>query len=442
MFKNKLLAALICALLFYPISSQADEALYLKLKGKVLGILSDGDQNASSYVDGRIPTDNLRKDTLTLVRFNGSKPVISTIEASNSVTATPESMALSADGKYAYVIERLKQKKDDTVFFWDLEAGNLLTIVDISEPGAPRITDKITLAANPESVRVSPDGKYVAVPSNTGNEAVVQIISVSNGKSTGVSSFKLADLGIKKSKGPRNGITQGIIDWHPSSKAIAVNIYTQNIVAFYQLDETADKVKLVPWGKPVQVGKDPYVGRFIPGGRYYVTSDWGRNLDQRRAETRLPKVPSEISVVQLDDWSKGENANHRKIGSAQTDRSAEGIAVSPDGRLIATSNMRETIIRNSKRFTREASVSLLTFDPETGKIENTGNTLYEGVLPEGITFDASGEYILAAVYEYHQPNDTKGGLEVFQIIRGDKPTLKHVGRIPSPRGTHHVEIAH
>ncbi len=442
MRKYTLLSSFIYLLLATILPVKADTALYAKLKGKVLGILSEGDQNASSYVDGLIPKDHPRKDILTLVRLNGDKPAISSIEASNSVTATPESMALSADGKYAYVVERLKQKNEGAVYFWDLRPGNILTIIDISKPDAPRVTDKVTLANNPESVRVSPDGRYVAVPSNTGTEAIIQIISVANGKSDGVFSFKLADLGIKKTKGQRGGITQGLIDWHPSSKAIAINIYTRDEVAFYKLDGDDKNLKLVPWGKPVKVGKDPYVGRFIPGGRYYVTSDWGRNLDQRSSETRLPKVPSEISVVRLDDLSTGSEAIHQKVGSTKTGRSAEGIAVSPDGRFIVTSNMRETIIWNSKRFTKEASVSLLTFDPETGKIQNVGNTLYEGVLPEGITFDASGEYVLAAVFEYHRPNEAKGGLEVFRITKGDKPELKHVGTIPSLRGTHHVEIAH
>jgi hypothetical protein len=64
---------------------------------------------------------------------------------------------------------------------------------------------------------------------------------------------------------------------------------------------------------------------------------------------------------------------------------------------------------------------------------------FEGVLPEGGAFDASGRHFLATVYEYDGAA-AGAGVEVWQVGPADRPGLRHLGRIAVPHGAHHVEI--
>ncbi|WP_246678364.1 MULTISPECIES: hypothetical protein [unclassified Mesorhizobium] len=88
-------------------------------------------------------------------------------------------------------------------------------------------------------------------------------------------------------------------------------------------------------------------------------------------------------------------------------------------------------------------MTLLTFDPDTGALVKIGDYPFEGVLPEGGAFDLTGDHFLATVFQGHEGADSEAGagLAVFRVIKGDLPTLKHIGRIPLPHGVHHVDLA-
>src|SRR3546814_9629142 len=84
-------------------------------------------------------------------------------------------------------------------------------------------------------------------------------------------------------------VTATNVQWHPSGRYLAVNLNTLNQVAFFQVDEAADgKLALRAWGEPVAVGADPFVGRFTPDGRYYLTADWGRDFSATTLDGRVP----------------------------------------------------------------------------------------------------------------------------------------------------------
>lgn len=225
------------------------------------------------------------------------------------------------------------------------------------------------------------------------------------------------------------------VAWHPSGRFLAVNLNTRNQVLFLSLRSDGEKFLPAPWGEPVKVGRDPFVGRFAPDGRHYITSDWGRNFDADTLAGRLPEAPSQLSVVRLAA-PDATAPRHRLVHSARSDQSAEGLAISGDGRLVATVNMRGTPFpEQSPRFQRRASVSLFRFDAAAGRLRKIADTQFTGVLPEGGTFDPSGKYFLASVFEYR--NTRGGGIEVFRV---EKDGLEHLGRIAMPHGLHHIAI--
>ena len=91
--------------------------------------------------------------------------------------------------------------------------------------------------------------------------------------------------------------------------------------------------------------------------------------------------------------------------------------MSPDGRLVATVNMRGTALDPaSARFDRQSSVTLMRFDPKSGTLERIANYLFDGVLPEGGSLDLSGEHFLATVFQYRE-GEAGGGVEVFRVLR-------------------------
>ncbi|MDK4717302.1 hypothetical protein [Rhizobium sp. CNPSo 4039] len=421
--------------------------LLRRINAGTVAAISDGDFMGQTYATGLLaPAEGDYRDLLTVLSITDGRVVTATLPISNSVTAAPEILALTPDGRTAFVTERLGERRSGNTTVRDLPPGNRLFAVDLDDKANPRLADTADVAVFPEALAVSPDGGRVAVVSNTAEASFVQIVRYAGGRFGNVTRFDLAALGVADdSPARRGGVTATNVQWHPSGRFIAVNINTQNRIAFFEVTEANNELALRPWGSPVEVGADPFVGRFTPDGRFYMTSDWGRNFTATDLAGRIPDSPSSISVVRLADVSEPvADARHERIARETTDVAAEGLAVSPDGRFVATVNMRGTAFSpESPRFQREATVTLLTFDPEAGALAKVADYPFEGVLPEGGTFDLKGDHFLATVFDGHgDPSpDAGAGLEVFRVVKGAQPTLERLGRIPLPRGVHHVAVA-
>lgn len=412
-----------------------------------IAVISDGDFVSGTYATTRLaPRDAGYRDLLTVLSIVGDKVVTGALPISNSVTAAPEILQLTRDGRTAFIAERLGERPEGGDTVRDLPPGRRLFAVDLSDGASPRLTDTVEIAAFPEALSVSPNGGRVAVVSNTPEASFIQIVGYSEGRFGPVARFDVAELGVTGSAStPRGGVTATNVHWHPSGQLLAVNINTQNRVAFFEVIDTNRAPALRLWGNIVEVGVDPFVGRFTPDGRYYLTSNWGRNFAATDLEGRIPETPSTISVLRLADLeASGGTVRHEVVGGTKTDLSAEGIAISPDGQLVATVNMRGTaFLPESARYEREASVTLLTFNPATGAIAKVADYPFEGSLPEGGAFDLTGDHFLATVFQGHLGSgpETGAGLEVFRVVKGVGPSLERVGRVPLPHGTHHVDLA-
>lgn len=413
-----------------------------KISGRYMAVISDGDFFASSYADGRIPSsnDSRYQDALTLITlpFSGEESITS-IEVSNSVNGPPEALALSPDGKVAFIIEYVGQRKPDSTTRNDLPPGQMLTMIDLTEPTQPRILDQQKVGPFPEAIDVHPKGNLVALATDSSETELLQLVPVSGSRLGNPISFSLEALGVPEASG--GPLTASYVEWHPSGQYLAVNLHRQNRVVFLKLkqDTASNRLGLALWGNPVAVGEDPYSGRFTPDGQYYITTNWGRDFEADTLEERLPTEPGTLSVIRL---GVEKTAEHQLVSTAISDRSPEGIAISPDGTLVATANMRDTALPiSSSRFTREATVSFFAFDSTTGQLTKAGDFPFEGVLPEGISFDAKSEHVAVATFEYLDSPQPTGGVEAWQILRKPNLQLKHLGRISVPHGAHQVLLA-
>lgn len=404
--------------------------------------ISDGDYVAATYADGVLaPAEAGHRDLLSTVRVRGGEIEVRHVEVSNSVTAAPEVLALTPGGGTAFVTERLRPRRAGDSRSHQLPPGDRLFAVAIPDAGAPTVADTVTIAPSPEALAVSPDGTSIAVVSNTAEAALLQLVPWRGAGFGEPVRYDLAALGITgTADAPRGGVLATNVQWHPSGRALAVNITSQNRVAFFGVDGSpAGGTTLRPWGAPVPTGADPFVGRFTPDGRHYVTSDWGRNLNTTDLAERIPATRSKVGVIRLGEL--GTTAEHRVTASAESDKSAEGLAISPDGRYIATVNMRGTALpADSANHDETASVSLLRLDPDTGSLTKIGDYPLDGVLPEGGAFDPSGQYFLATVFQGRDSDGPGSGVQVFRVGPDESPGLTPVQHIPLPHGVHHVAV--
>lgn len=407
------------------------KTLLARIDARVIAAIADGDFVAGSYASGELaPLAEGYRDSLLLLRRSTDRWRWESLPMSNSVTAPPEVLRLSAGGETAFVVERLAQRDTGATRIAELAPGRRLFAVSLTDTPAA-LSDTVELADYPEALDVSPDGRAVAVVSNRDGESYLHLVPFAD-QSFG--STQTVSLGALLNE---SGLYASNVAWHPSGRRLAINLNTSDRVLFLALERGEDNAwSVVPWGQPVTVGRDPFVGRFTPDGRYYITSDWGRDFSANTLATRLPQQPSGLSVVRLAEM-ESTTPRHRVVDNARSGLSAEGLAVSPDGRFVATINMRGTPFPEaSPRFHDQASISLFRFDAASGKLAKVGDTYFAGVLPEGGVFDASGNHFLASVFEYREAHG--GGIEVFRVA---DTGLQPVGRIAMPHGVHHVDIA-
>lgn len=420
-----------------PASAQdTGDALLAQLNATRVAVISDGDFLASTYADAELAPHGRYGDVLTLFTRVDGRIIRSSVEVSNSVTAAPEILVASPDGRMLYAVDRLARATPEARRTPDLAPGRTLTVARADEAGTLSIAATREIPPSSEGLALSPDGRWLAVVGNDAQRATLAIVPLRDGLPGEPVVFDVANLGLTGTgEGPRSGLTLTNVQWRPDGRALAVNDNTGGRVAFFRF-EAGEQPNLSAWGAPVATGPDPFVGRFTPNGRFYLTSEWGRDFAAADLDGRLPTTPGTLGVTRLD-----EDGQHERVREIATDSNPEGIAISPDGRLIATVNMRSTLFPGQPRFTREATVTLLAFDPGTGDAQKLSDTPFEGVLPEGATFDVDGGHLLVTVFQGHEGQADQAGLVVFRVDRsGETPRLVQAGRIAAPHGVHHVVV--
>lgn len=431
-------------------NTAAELSKSVSFTGRYIMAISDSDFLASTYSDNKLPqTDSNITDKLSLIKLpldQTGKPNAQ-IGISNSVTSPPFIMSVSPNGKTAFVVETLGATPEGATLRKQLPSGRKLVAVDLVNPLKPNITDSIEIAPNPESVDINPHKNLIAITTSTPGKEVI-IVPVQNGKFGKPKDFSLQSLGLNPDPNYfQNGMVANYVEWHPSGRYLAVNLHYRDRVAFYELksNRTNTNINLVRWGDLVQVGKDPYSGQFTPDGRFFITTNWGRNFGTNitTLEQRLPKERGTLSVIRVAGVGTSLRTRHQVVSQATTDISPEGISISPDGSLIVTVNMRGTLFpKTSERFTQQASLSLLTLNRDSGQLTKVDDYRFEGILPESAMFDASGKHLAVTVFDYFTPKP-EGGVEIWQVVREPSLALERTGQIIDVgRGVHQVVVVH
>ncbi|MBX3404268.1 MAG: beta-propeller fold lactonase family protein [Phycisphaeraceae bacterium] len=398
--------------------------------GRYIVAICDADMSATAFGTGALgERDPGARDCLTIVSLPITEPQtdFAQIAVSNSALGPPNALSVSADGRLAFVVESRGPAGSGAMSIGDLSPGENLAVIDLSAPMSPRLLGTIVVGVEPTAVAAHPSQRLVAVANRSPRQQLVMVAYDEHG-------YPIDDamawplFGLDDDSARATGLA-----WRPQGDGLAVTLPERDEVMFYRFGRDADgSAMLTAWGGPVRVGKYPYSGAFTPDGRFFITTDlqWGPEV-----EGFIVGAPAgQLTVIRLDD----EGA-HRVVSTATVGVSPEGLAISRDGRLVATSNLMRTFLpEEDARATQEGSLSLLTLSPATGELTHAGEFPI-AAMPAGIAFDAKDQFLAVTQFRSFDPNATTGELSFWRVNRsGSRPSLEqmdfYVGLGQGPHG--------
>ena len=407
----------------------------VQFTGRQLLVASDADMVATAYADGQLDQVEGIEDALTVVNLplDRTNPAVTEIEASNSVMNWPQTVTASPDGTKAYIIETRGQVPNHIQAFddiWtDMPSGELLTIVDLTNPSNLKVLEKKAIAKSPNSVSISPDGKFLAIDNKEKGKELV-IVELENGLPKASRHFTIdhnsSEVGVIRA-----------ISWHPFGRYLALNLGDTEI-AFYEF--TADG-SIEPFDDRLKLGTRLSEGKFTPDGNYFVITDTGWGEGTLGA---IFNRNGKLFSIGFDE----DKGKHQLVSETEVGLSPEGLAMSPDGSMLVTVNMRRTyapegILRAIVPGTEYSSLSLVTMNLNSGELTTVGEEYgFEGLLAEDAVFDSEGKSVAVVIYNYREPSPKTGAIEFWNVISTtDKPKLERTGfKIDVTRGSHSMYL--
>lgn len=401
--------------------------------GRLIISVSDADMPASAYLDGHLgpPVGN---DALTVIRLD--RPVSElkavAIEASNSVTGPPSSVAVSPDGHYAVVIEtrgtRPPGKADPLLT--DLPVGKVITVIDLGDPDHPKQVQRVNGPERPLSVVFNRDGSLVAITYRPQDSKQSPVAIYRFGKG------KLADLVLPNIPGYVGGDVLNGLVFHPSRDELVLLNATKSTLSFFKFSHKGDTFRLAPWGNSVPVDQDPFKAQFTPNGRFVVVN------------AMYPgSVRGSVTAVGLAvDTANDGSPKHQIVSRALAGVLPEGLTMSPNGQWIVTTNLEQsTQPFDSPKQGFYASLTLLHLDTESGFLDRIGDYSFDGILPEGVVFDNSSRYLAVATFDHYDGRKPGGSIDFWRLT-GDYYNPKRIElvktgySVPVTRGVHSMVI--
>ncbi|WP_461051515.1 lactonase family protein [Spirosoma arcticum] len=417
------------SLLTATVNGQPNTA-YLNFKARHLLVLSDADMLASAYVTGDAgPKPGGLHDALTILPMvnQGVTEQRVVLPVSNSVKAWPNNLAVTPDGRFAFVTELYGPAPAGQTAIGATPDGHLVTMIALTPK--PFIRQQIRLGARIGAIDVRPQGDLIAVTSGeTGKE--LALIPLRNGQLKQPRYIRLSNTNAANSK-------LSHIVWHPSGDYFAVTLSDEQQVCFFRYQSNG---QIEPWGTAVSPGKLPGVGYFTPDGNHYVVTNlfWGEDV----AGSYGGSQQGMLTVIRFAAQAEPEGQpRHTIVSTAATGGSPENFAISPDGRWVVSLDMEQSYFPpNSPFYTPYSALTLYQFSPTTGRLRIADRARFDGILPEGITFDAASNYLAVAVFDHHNPQRAGGTVDFWQLFKGDEPKLLKLDyTLPVMRGAHIIK---
>ena len=402
----------------------------------MLVMACDTDMVASAYLDGKLGPP-VGPDVLSVIRLDQPHYLMraSTVEVTNSVTGPPAAVAVTPDGRYAIVVETQGPRPPNKpeAIMKDLLPGRKITVVDLLDPDNPKAVQQVESYERAVSVSINTAGSLVAVAFAARThvkEPPVVIYQFHDGR--------LSAPVEPKVPGFVEGDELNDAEFSPKGDVLGLVYATATHPRLSLLRFTAQNsgITLQPWGKAVELDRSPFLVKFTMDGRFaLVNSMYGANV---RGTLTSIQVAGSIN-------SQGE-PQHSIVSHTEAGELPEGLAISPNGRWVATANLESSYYPwtdpHQKFF---ASLSLLHFDPAIGVLQRVGEFPFDGVLPEPIVFDNSSRFIAAASFEQFDNPIGGGSINFWRIVDdNDEPgrveLVKLNDSVPVARGPQSMAV--
>ena len=233
------------------------------------------------------------------------------------------------------------------------------------------------------------------------------------------------------------------VDWHPTEPVVAIIDGALNTVRFAKV---SDDLKVTQLGNIVDIERTPFRVFFTPDGRHVVINAlyWGSDIAGRWIEAPRGSM---LTVRMNAATSNDGKVRHAFVSRVVTGVSPEGLAISPDGRWVVTTNLERSYLPyGDKRITWFSSITLARLDPESGQLSRIGDFNYDGILPEAAVFDNSSSYLAVANYDHFDDRRRGGSIDFWRIQAdpldvGNVQLVKTEHSVNVTRGAHSLVIA-
>lgn len=394
----------------------------IEFSGRGILALSDGDMTASAVVDGKLMKEVGVKDALSVYPLPlklGQE--IGSTALSNSAIGWSRTAAVMSDGRYAFVIETRAQTTDSVKTVknvaTDFPAGSNLYIVDISNMAKPS-TRRVSVGKNPLAVDMLGSNMLI-----TSEETAKELRMFEIG--AGGLPTRNVPIALNLQNARATDVT-----WHPEGEFIAITVEETKEIWLYKAKRNPQGkiATFEAFGTPAKLTGKPGLGSFTPDGSLFIVSD----LKDGAA--------GELVAIQFNTTAADpKTAEHKVVAQTPVAAGVESFAISPDGTMIVTANKANSA-QPWEGSVGKAGVSLLSLAKD-GKATKVSDYEIEGIAPESIIFDKSGDNVAVSVFEYFDYGRRDGGIEFFKVNKGGAPSLtKQMAKISAPKGCHTVKL--
>lgn len=394
----------------------------IEFSGRGILALSDGDMAASAVVDGKLMKEVGVKDALSVYPLPlklGQE--IGSTALSNSAIGWSRTAAVMSDGRYAFVIETRAQTTDSVKTVknvaTDFPAGSNLYIVDISNMAKPS-TRRVSVGKNPLAVDMLGSNMLI-----TSEETAKELRMFEIG--AGGLPTRNVPIALNLQNARATDVT-----WHPEGEFIAITVEETKEIWLYKAKRNPQGkiATFEAFGTPAKLSGKPGPGSFTPDGSLFIVSD----LKDGAA--------GELVAIQFNTTAADpKTAEHKVVAQTPVAAGVESFAISPDGTMIVTANKANSA-QPWEGSVGKAGVSLLSLAKD-GKATKVADYEIEGIAPESIIFDKSGDNVAVSVFEYFDYGRRDGGVEFFKVNKGGTPSLtKQMAKISAPKGCHTVKL--
>ena len=321
-------------------------------------------------------------DTLSVIDLSnpGAPRISATIPLMNSVVGPPTNLAIVPSGDIALVANSVAPEVEG----WShkLVPDNKVFVVDL-KASPPKVIGTVTVGKQPSGMAISPKGDLALVANRA--DGTISVLSI-HGKDVLVTDTVTV--------GAATDSVSGVAITPDGKRALAFKA-AANKVALLSIDD--GKVKYDK--KDLVTGIFPYNVVVAPSGKLALSADNGGGGSSDGNVDTVGVIDLEANPPRVID--------HVTVGD-----SPEGLAMSPKGD-VAVSVQAEGSNRppNTSYYHPAGTIAVLKIDGK--KVTNVGN-INVGALPEGAAFSPDGSYLYVG-------NFIDGDLSVLKV-EGSKIT--------------------